>query len=55
MMGDNAGYVTASGFCKAVFKVTRDDIPDIIEAVCTEYLIMKSIMRSINFKKALMF
>jgi len=53
MMGDNAGYITASGFGKAVFKVTRDDIPDIIDAVCTEYLIMKSISEINQFQEGL--
>ena len=48
LMDDNAGYITVSGFCKAVFKVTMNDIP---EAVCTEFLIMKSISEISQFQE----
>ena len=49
-MNDDAGYITASGFCKAVFKVTMNDIPDITEAVCTEFLIIKNISEISQFQ-----
>lgn len=51
-MGDNADYVTASGFQKAIFRVTTEDIPEIVEMVCTEFL-MKSIVEINQFQDGL--
>ena len=53
LMDDDAGYITTSGFCKPVFKVSMNDIPDIIEAVCTEFSIMKSISEISQFQEGL--
>ena len=52
-MDDDADYVTASGFQKAIFRVTTKDIPDIVEMVCTEFLIMKSISEINQFQDGL--
>ena len=53
LMDDNADYVTASGFQKAIFRVTTEDIPDIVEMVCTEFLIIKSISEINQFQDGL--
>ena len=52
-MDDNADYVTASGFQKAIFRVTTKDIPNIVEMVWTEFLIMKSIIEINQFQDGL--
>ena len=53
LMDDDAGYITASGFHKAIFRVKTEDIPDIVEVVCTEFLIMKSISEINQFQEGL--
>ena len=53
LMDDNADYVTASGFQKAIFRVTTEDIPDFVEMACTEFLIMKSISEINQFQDGL--
>ena len=45
--------IFACGILKPVFRVTTIDIPEIIEAVCMEYLIMKSINELSQFQEGL--
>ena len=53
LMEDDAHYIGACGILKPVFRVTTRDIPEITEAVCTEYLIMKSINELNQFQEGL--
>ena len=43
MLENDAQYIRDCGFIKPVVKVTLEDLKEIKEVVCTEYLIMKSI------------
>ena len=52
-MEDDARYIGACGILKPVFKVTTIDVPEITEAVCMEYLIMKSINELNHFQDGL--
>ena len=53
LMEDDARYIGACGILKPVFRVTTRDIPEITEAVCIEYLIMKSINELNQFQEGL--
>ena len=53
-MEDHASYVNQCGFHKPVFRVTTEDKLDITEVVCMEHVIMKTLVRLINFRKGLM-
>ena len=53
LMEDDARYIGACGIFKPVFRVTTRDIPEITEAVCIEYLIMKSINELNQFQEGL--
>ena len=53
LMDDDVDFVTASRFQKATFRVTTKDIPDIVEMVCTEFLIIESISEINQFQKGL--
>ena len=48
-----AQYVKDSGFLKPVHKITIADIPNIVQAVCTEYLITKAYAEILKFKEGL--
>ena len=52
-MEDDARYIGACGILKPVFRVITRDIPEITEAVCVEYLIMKSINELNQFQEGL--
>ena len=52
-MEDDACYIGACGILKPVFRVTTRNIPEITEAVCIEYLIMKSINELNQFQEGL--
>ena len=52
-MEDDAHYIGACGILKPVIKVTTIDVPEITEAVCMEYLIMKSINELNQFQEGL--
>ena len=48
-----AQFVKESGFLKPVHKMTIADIPNIVEAVCTECLITKAYAGILQFKEGL--
>lgn len=48
-----AQFVRECGFLKPVHKVTITDIPNIVEAVCTEFLITKTYAEILQFKEGL--
>ena len=48
-----AQFVKDSGFLKPVHRITVSDIPNIVEAVCTESLITKTYAEILQFKEGL--
>ena len=48
-----AQFVKESGFLKPVHKMTIANIPNIVEAVCTEYLITRAYAEILQFKEGL--
>ena len=53
LLENDAQYIRDCGFIKPVVKVTLEDLREIKEAVCTEYLIMKSINEIQQFQEGL--
>ena len=53
LLENDAQYIKDCGFIKPVVKMTLEDLKEIKETVCTEYLIMKSINEIQQFQEGL--